>query len=243
MDGPLPTRRPRSTKVRAPRAGWRENTTGTQDIGNPITATDSDGGTLTYRLEGTDRASFTLDVNQLQTRSSETYDYEEKPSYVVIVRVEDGQGGSNTIEVTINLIDQQEPPETPAAPSVSAASSTSLTVTWDEPTNTGPDIDDYDVQYREGGGGGFTPWTHNSAERTATITGRSPGTSYEVQVRARNAEGTSDWSAVGYGKHQCQWATDIRRRVERHPRLRREHQRACRTSMIRSAQPTRRTPP
>ena len=176
-----------------------ENTTGTQDIGNPITATDGDGGTLTYRLEGTDRASFTLDVNQLQTQSGETYDYEEKPSYVVIVRVEDSQGGSNTIEVTIDLIDQQEPPGTPSAPGVSAASSTSLTVTWDEPANTGPDIDDYDIQYREGDSGGFTSWTHNSAERTATITGRSPGTSYEVQVRARNAEGTSDWSPSGTG--------------------------------------------
>ena len=178
-----------------------ENTTGAHNIGNPITATDRDGGTLTYSLEGADRGSFTIDRNsgQLQTRSGETYDYEEKPSYVVIVRVEDGQGGSNTIEVAINLIDQQEPPETPSAPSVSAASSTSLTVTWDEPANTGPDIDDYDVQYREGDSGGFTPWTHNSAERTATITGRSPGTSYEVQVRARNDEGTSDWSPSGTG--------------------------------------------
>ena len=174
-----------------------ENTTGAHNISNPITATDGDGGTLTYHLEGTDRASFSLDVNQLQTQSGETYDYEEKSSYVVTVRVQDGQGGSNTIEVAINLIDRQEPPETPSAPRVIPASSTSLTVTWDEPTNTGPDIDDYDIQYREGDSGGFTSWTHNGAERTATITGRSPGTSYEVQVRARNDEGASDWSASG----------------------------------------------
>ena len=176
-----------------------ENTTGTQDIGNPITATDRDGGTPTYRLEGTDQASFVLNNNQLQTLSGETYDYEEKNRYEVTVRVEDGQGGSNTIAVTINLTDVREPPETPDPPSVSAASSLSLTVTWDEPTNTGPDIDDYDVQYREGDSGNFTAWTHNSADRTATITGRTPGTSYQVQVRARNAEGTSDWSDAGTG--------------------------------------------
>ena len=178
-----------------------ENTTGTQDIGNPITATDRDGGTLTYSLEGADRGSSTIDRNsgQLQTRSGETYDYEEKPRYVVIVRVEDGQGGSNTIVVTINLTDELEPPGDPAAPSVIPASSTSLTVTWDEPTNTGPDINDYDVQYREGDSGGFTSWSHNSADLTATITGRSPGKSYEVQVRARNDEGTSDWSPSGTG--------------------------------------------
>ncbi len=176
-----------------------ENTTGAHNIGNPITASDGDGGTLTYRLEGTDRASFSLDGNQLQTIAGVAYDYEEKSSYVVIVRVQDGQGGSNTIEVTVALNDEQEPPETPSAPRVIPASSTSLTVTWDEPTNTGPDIDDYDIQYREGDSGGFTSWTHNGAERTATITGRSPGTSYEVQVRARNDEGASDWSPSGTG--------------------------------------------
>ena len=176
-----------------------ENTTGTTDIGNPITATDGDGGTLRYLHGGTDQSSFTLDVDQLQTVAGVAYNYEEKNSYEVTVRVEDDQGGSNTIEVTINLTDQQEPPETPAAPDVSAASSTSLTVRWTEPVNTGPDVDDYDVQFREGDSGNFTSWTHNGAERTATITGRSPGTSYEVQVRARNDEGASDWSPSGRG--------------------------------------------
>ena len=176
-----------------------ENTTRTHNIGNPITATDQDGGTLSYRLEGTDQASFSLDGNQFQTRSGITYDFEEKNRYEVIVRVEDGQGGSNTIEVTINLNDEQEPPEDPTSPSVIPASSTSLTVTWNEPTNTGPDIDDYDVQYRQGDSGNFTPWTHNSTDRTATITGRTPGTSYEVQVKAHNAEGWSDWSNSGTG--------------------------------------------
>ena len=55
------------------------------------------------------------------------------------------------------------------------------------------------MQYREGDSGGFTSWTHNSAERTATITGRTPGTSYQVQVLARSPEGTSDWSESGTG--------------------------------------------
>ena len=178
---------------------FAENTTGTNDIGNPLTARDTDGGTLTYDLEGTDQAAFDLDGAQLQTLSGLTYDFEAKPRYDVIVRVEDGQGGSNTIAVRINLTDQQEKPGTPDAPGVSAASSTSLEVTWDEPANTGPDINDYDVQYREGDTGGFRTWTHNSADRTATITGRTPGTSYQVQVLARSPEGTSDWSESGTG--------------------------------------------
>ena len=176
-----------------------ENTTGTQDVGNPVTATDGDGGTLRYLLGGTDQSSFTLDVDQLQTVAGVTYDYEEKNSYEVIVRVEDGQGGSNTIEVTIDLNDEQEPPETPSAPGVSPASSTSLTVTWTEPTNTGPDVDDYDVQYREGDSGGFTSWTHNGAALTTTITNLTPGRRYEAQVKAHNDEGASDWSPSGTG--------------------------------------------
>ena len=118
---------------------------------------------------------------------------------MVMVRVEDGQGGSNTIEVTINLADEQEPPGDPAAPNVVPASSTSLTVSWEEPTNTGPDIDDYDVQYREGDSGGFTSWSHNSTDRTATITDLTPDTTYQAQVQARNDEGTSDWSPPGTG--------------------------------------------
>ena len=180
---------------------FEENTTGTHDIGNPVTATDSDGGTPAYALAGTDAAHFDLDTNdgQLETRSGQTYDYEEKARYEVTVRVEDGQGGSNTIEVTINLRDELEPPEDPAAPGVSAASSTSLTVTWAEPATTGPDIDDYDIQYREGDSGSFSSWSHNSADRTATITNLTPGTAYQAQVLARNAEGASDWSSSGTG--------------------------------------------
>ncbi len=177
-----------------------ENTTGTDDIGNPITARDSDGGTLNYDLEGTDQASFALDGDQLQTRAGLTYDFEEKPSYDVTVRVEDGQGGSNTIAVTVNLIDEREPPEAPAAPGVVPASSTRLDVTWNEPVNTGPDISDYDVQYREGDTGGFTSWRFNSAERTTTITGLTPDTTHQVQVLARNDEGASSWSESGEGR-------------------------------------------
>ena len=178
-----------------------ENTTGTNDLGNPVTATDRDGGTLVYRLAGTDAAHFAIDATdgQLQTRAGETYDYEEQARYEVTVRVEDGQGGSNSIEVTINLTDELEAPEDPAQPRVVPVSSTSLAVTWTEPATTGPDISDYDLQYREGDSGSFTSWSHTSAERTATITNLTPGTSYQVQVLARNAEGASDWSSSGAG--------------------------------------------
>ena len=95
---------------------FAENTGAGQNIGNPVSATDSDGGTLSYNLEGTDAESFTIITTggQLQTKAGVIYDYEVKNRYEVTVRVSDGQGGSATIDVTINLTDVSEPPVTPA---------------------------------------------------------------------------------------------------------------------------------
>ena len=81
---------------------------------------------------------------------------------------------------------------------ISAVTPYSLTVEWTEPENTGSAIIDYDVRYREvGSGGDFTDARHEGTARTATLTGLSPGTAYEVQVRATNATGTGPWSELG----------------------------------------------
>ena len=100
---------------------------------------------------------------------------------------------------TITVTDVNEPPSKPAAPTVTAANATptQLSVTWSAPANTGPAITDYDVQYRAGTSGGFTSHAHTGTTRTATITGLTPGTAYQVQVRATNDEGTGDWSESG----------------------------------------------
>ena len=82
--------------------------------------------------------------------------------------------------------------------SISATTPYSLTVEWKEPENTGSAITDYDVRYREvGSGGDFIDAQHEGTARTATLTGLSPGTAYEVQVRATNATGTGPWSQLG----------------------------------------------
>ena len=73
-----------------------ENTPPNTDVGAPVAATDRDGDTLTYTLEGTDSDSFdilsTSDGGQIRT--SAELNYEEKSSYSVTVRVTDGRGGS-----------------------------------------------------------------------------------------------------------------------------------------------------
>ena len=55
------------------------------------------------------------------------------------------------------------------------------------------------MQYREKGTGRFIDGDHQGPGRTLTLSDLQPGTVYEVQVRAKNDEGTSDWSDPGEG--------------------------------------------
>ena len=187
-----------------------ENSAAGTDVGLPVTATDDDGDTLTYTLEGTDAASFDIDAStgQILTKSGVTYDHEAKSSYSVTVKADDSNGGTDTIAVTINVTDEDEPPSAPAAPSVSAVvdSTTSLSVTWSAPDNTGkPDIESYDLQYRQGASGSWTDGPQDvtppqeGSDPFAIITGLDADSLYQVQVRATNDEGDSLWSAPGTG--------------------------------------------
>ena len=123
--------------------------------------------------------------------------------YVVVVTATSGAGErekTTTQTITVTVTDVAgEAPGKPAAPTVTPASVSSLSVNWSAPTNAGPAITDYDVQYREGTSGGWTDGGHAGTAVTATLTGLSENTSYQVQVRATNDEGTGDWSDAGSG--------------------------------------------
>ena len=122
--------------------------------------------------------------------------------YVVTVEVKSGTGGRElTAEQTfiVRVTDETERPEMPDAPVISGETVDSLTVDWSEPDNTGPDITDYDVQYREKERGGFTGVVHDGPGLSTTLMDLDQGTVYEVQVRATNDEGTGSWSESGEG--------------------------------------------
>ena len=123
--------------------------------------------------------------------------------YIVVVRVASGPvARDRTVEqaFTVRVTDaDRESPGVPEAPRVTLALEASLTVAWDEPENPGPPITDYDVQYREGTTGVFINAPHEGPGRTATLTGLEAATLYQVQVRARNEEGTGRWSEPGEG--------------------------------------------
>ncbi len=85
-----------------------ENTSSGTNIGAPVSATDANNDVLTYSLSGTDGASFDIVSTSGQLRTKAALDYEEKTSYTVIVYVSDGEGGTDSITVTINVTDVTE---------------------------------------------------------------------------------------------------------------------------------------
>ena len=175
-----------------------------------VTATDSDDSVTDYMIEGgADASKFSIvsATGVLTFTAAPNFeaptDGDRGNDYVVVVRATSGTGerkktADQPITVTVTDVDG-EAPGVPATPTVTSASVTSVTVTWAAPSNEGPAITSYDLQYRVGNSGDFTTWTEDVTGTSATITGLAEDTEYEVQVRATNAEGDSDWSEAGSG--------------------------------------------
>ena len=92
-----------------------------------------------------------------------------------------------------------EGPQPPAAPTVAAESTTSLSVRW-APPHDATDLSGYDLQYRSGAGGPFRDREHVGTTTHATLSGLTADTDYEVRVRAHHAFGPGGWSRPGRGR-------------------------------------------
>ena len=183
-----------------------------QTAAGTVVATDGDTGddVTGYAITGgADQSFFSIvpATGVLTFRTAPNYedpkDSDTGNTYVVGVTATSGAGerektATQTVTVTVTDVNTEAPGK-PAAPAVSAASATSLTVNWSAPSNAGPAITDYDVQYRAGNSGDWSDGGHVGTAVTATLTGLSQNTSYQVQVRASNDEGTGDWSEAGVG--------------------------------------------
>ena len=188
-----------------------------QTAAGTVRATDGDAGDNieSYAITGgADRALF--DVNgtsgaltfQSAPNFEDPKDESANNTYMVEVTATSGAGGQEktatqtvTVTVTVTVTDVAgEAPGKPDAPEASAASATSLTVSWSAPDNAGPAIDDYDVRYRTGASGDWSDGDHAGDASSATLTGLSENTSWDVQVRATNDEGTGAWSDSGTGR-------------------------------------------
>ena len=136
-----------------------------------------------------------------------TYNHEGKNAYAVTVKADDGNGGTATIAVTINVTDLRERPSPPARPTVRGTAgeeSVTLEVSWREPENTGSPIIDYDVRVTTEAQAAVSSWITWAHQGTATSTTISElygwptdPSAYQVQVRAFNGELRSEWSASG----------------------------------------------
>ena len=173
---------------------------------------DSDDAVSGYAIEGgADASEFTIDAATgvlafaLAPNFEVPSDDDGNNTYVVVVRATSGtddreKTADQTITVTVTDVGG-EAPGVPAAPTVASAGMSSVAVSWTVPVNTGPPVTDYDYQYRVKTPEG--PWTGVTdtpiTALSATVTQLVENTEYEVQVRAANAEGTSDWSESGSG--------------------------------------------
>ena len=157
-----------------------------------------------YSVGGVDSAFFSItDYGELTFSSAPDFEVPVDSGgdnvYNVVVTATSGTGSrvrTATHNVTVTVLDVVEAPSAPSAPVLSSPSSTSLSVSWSVPSNTGPAISGYDVEYRQGTSGSFSGWLHSGTGTSATITGLDASTLYQVQVRAGNAEGNSSWSEV-----------------------------------------------
>ena len=178
-----------------------ENTLPGAAVGEPVAATVSRGA-LRYSLEGMGAFAFAIDASsgQLRTRQGITYNHESRASYAVEVEARDPWGGTARIAVRVEVLYVDEPPGKPEAPTVSTFGSTGLRVTWTAPSNEGPAISGYDVEYRARETEAYLDAEHEGTATRAMITGLVRRTLYEVRVRAVNDEGIGEWSATSQGR-------------------------------------------
>ena len=177
-----------------------ENSGGGTAVGT-VAAADADGDTLEYSLDGVAAAVFDIDADgDITVRADAALDHEAKAEYSATVTADDGFDRTDH-GVAIRVSDVDEPPGAPGAPTVAGASDTSVAVVWTAPDTAGrPPVTDYDVRYRASGADGWTDAPFDGTDTEATIGDLNPGTAYEAQVQARNAEGSGPWSATGGGE-------------------------------------------
>ena len=157
-----------------------------------------DDDTLTYTLGGADAASFGIVSTSGQLQTSAALDFETKPSYSVTVSVSDGNGGSDSIDVRIDVTDVGEN----RAPAFAEGTSTTRSIA--ENTASGQnigraisatDLDTSDTLTYTLSGTDAAMFTINSINgqlQTRAALDYETGTSYSVMVSVSDGKGGRD---------------------------------------------------
>ena len=159
----------------------------------PITVTRGsaeagDVGTLTSITisSGSTSATGTITTNQDTDSADETFTVALGTLPTTVAA-----GAPNSASITIT----DDDPGPPTGLNVNAGDA-KLNLSWTAPTRTGPSgvsLTGYDVQYKTSAAGTWSTKTHTGTGTTSEITGLANGTTYQVQVRAKNSAGVSQW--------------------------------------------------
>ena len=137
------------------------------------------------------------------------------------VRVRARSGGSASDWSSTSSATPEELPSFERAPALTPGDRNIL-VQWNEPGYSGSAVTDYDVQFRactatdddknnltctgdneaevKATWGPWKPRSHSGTGKIVTITPLTNGTAYQVQVRARNANGLGPWSTAAQAR-------------------------------------------
>ena len=87
-----------------------ENSPAGANVGQPVTAKDPDGDTITYSLSGTGSEFFDIKSSgQITVGQGTNLDHETTPQYSITVHADDGQGGTDRVDIIVNVKDVDEP--------------------------------------------------------------------------------------------------------------------------------------
>ena len=87
-----------------------ENSEKGRSIGAPVSADADDDDLLIYTLSGEDAEHFRIGRNDGQLKTEAPLNYEARNSYSVVVTATDPFGAIDSIQVTINVTDMDDPP-------------------------------------------------------------------------------------------------------------------------------------
>ena len=88
-----------------------ENSEKERSIGAPVSAHDEDDDLLIYTLTGPDAELFRIGRNDGQLKTEAPLNFEVRSSYSVVVTATDPFGAMDSIVVTIEVTDEDDPAE------------------------------------------------------------------------------------------------------------------------------------
>ena len=202
-----PNRAPTISGPSSPKV--KENTTAVASY----TASDPDDDAITWTLLGTDKSTFTLSGSgALSFKTAPDYEAGTRSFSVKVQATDNGSPKkSATRTVAVTVTDADEPPGKPTSVSVAPNGYKTLGVRWTAPANSGkPALSSFTVQYCKTSlvsiCDSYRTWSSKTVSSGAatqtTLSGLAAATSYTVQVRARNAEGSGPWSNRASGSTQ-----------------------------------------